>query len=66
MVQGNIQVVSRAWKEVDVSTIVKCLDRCGFDKLKDTGQSGDVEESDEDDDIPLALLVDPRRSMEGT
>ena len=25
---------SRAWREAEVSKIVKCFDNCGFDKLK--------------------------------
>ena len=55
-VLDTIYWINRAWKAVDGTTIMKCFDKCGFDKVR---QAPVELESDcySDDDVPLIELA---------
>ena len=59
-----LSLLSRAWREIELSIIVKCFDIYGFDKLKDSEESENIGESDEDDDTPLAYWLVLNKFME--
>ena len=57
-----LNAVSRAWREVEVSTIVNVLIYVVLINWK-TEESKDIEESEEEDDIPLAYWFVLRKFM---
>lgn len=52
--------INHAWNAVEASTISKCFDKCGFNKVRietDENASDDIDENvDDDDDVPLSVL----------
>lgn len=58
-VLDTIYWLSRAWKELDITTIMKCFDKCGFDQCRPVDTPADDDSDDEygDDNIPLAFLA---------
>lgn len=60
-VLDTIYWLGKAWKDVEPSSIARCFDKCGFDKLRQTPVEAESEDEDEDDDIPLALLARSER-----
>lgn len=59
-VLDTIYWIDRAWRAVEISTICKCFDKCGFTPIRHSEQvqNSDSESDDDgDDEIPLAQLV---------
>ncbi|KAL4239844.1 hypothetical protein ACF0H5_000645 [Mactra antiquata] len=60
-VLDTIYWVNRVWRKMEKSTIEKCFDKCGFDKIKNLNCDNEIDLNvsvdDEDDDIPLAVLA---------
>jgi len=55
-VLDTIYWISRAWNSVDTSTIIKCFNKCGFDKVRQTPPRETDDDSD-DDAVPILELV---------
>ncbi|XP_053388839.1 tigger transposable element-derived protein 6-like [Mercenaria mercenaria] len=50
--------INRAWKTVDATTTMKCFDKCGFEKVRQTPiETESHSDCDSDDDIPLIELA---------
>ncbi|XP_053382517.1 uncharacterized protein LOC128549569 [Mercenaria mercenaria] len=50
--------INRAWKAIDATTIMKCFDKCGFEKVRQTPiETESHSDCDSDDDIPLIKLA---------
>lgn len=55
-VLDTIYLINRAWKAVNVSTIMKCFDKCGCERLRLSSVHAESE-CDSDDDIQLFKLA---------
>lgn len=48
--------INKSWNEVEITTIVKCFHRCGFNFHDSESDFSEEENFDEDDEVPLSVL----------
>lgn len=63
-VLDTIYEISLPWKAVDVSTIIKCFNKCGFNNVRQTPPARETEE-DLDNGIPILELSCMRKKSTG-